>query len=259
MKSLYCWSNQLTELDLSNNRKVESFIYDDDDVTVTGYEAKSGEEPTTEEKGSDATTEETPTEEKTESPKPTEEVTEDSGTTEIPTDPTTTEKETPTDPTTTEKETPSAPGTTEEKTTPDVTKESIVVSQVKAKPGDENVSVDVLVKKNPGLLALNMNIVYDDTALTLKDAKSGETFSYMEYLQGGGEFRNGIGFQWFTIDIKPEQIQDGVILTLTFDIPEDTAKGTYEITFKDPDIIIKENGEDKEGNFDIIAGSIIVE
>ena len=229
LKSLYCWSNQLTELDLSNNRKMESILYDDKNVMVTGYEATPREEPVTEGKGSDASTEETPTEEKTENPGKTEQGTTEEGNT--------------------------AGGKESEE---DVTSEqSIIVRQVTASPGDENVRVDIIVKNNPGILGMLLTVGYDDTVLHLTDAQVGEALSVLTF-EKGGVLKNGCSFSWDGEIIKSGQIQDGTILTLTFDIPKDASKGVYPIsfTYRDGDIY---NNDLDNLSFKIMNGSITVE
>jgi hypothetical protein len=82
--------------------------------------------------------------------------------------------------------------------------------------GDE-VTVDLVIKNNPGIAGLVVTLKYDDSVLTLKNVSNGTLFS---------GFANGLNISWDEIfDVT----EDGVLATLTFVVAEGAEAGDYTI------------------------------
>ena len=106
---------------------------------------------------------------------------------------------------------------------------TLELSSVIGKPGDKNVEVTVDITGNYGILGMDFDVYYDDTVVTLTDAKSqlnveGSSFTEPAY------YRNPTTFLWDFQDAS--WTTDGTILTLYFDIAEDAEPGAYEIELK---------------------------
>ena len=107
---------------------------------------------------------------------------------------------------------------------------SIVVSDISNAKCGQNVTVQVSVKNNPGILGMALTISYDDSVMTLESAKNGPALEVLS-LTKSKELKNGCNFLWDGIELEDEDIQDGVILQLEFHISEDAAVGKYPISF----------------------------
>ena len=92
------------------------------------------------------------------------------------------------------------------------------VENVEADAGTTQ-KVDVSIKNNPGILGCKLTVKYD-SRLVLKSANAGEAFAALT-LTKPGVLENSCNFVWDAIELSPENIKDGVILTLTFDVPAD--------------------------------------
>lgn len=79
--------------------------------------------------------------------------------------------------------------------------------------------VDISIKNNPGILGCKLTVNYD-SRLVLKSANAGEAFSALT-LTKPGVLENSCSFVWDAIELSSKDIKDGVILTLTFDVPAD--------------------------------------
>ncbi len=89
-------------------------------------------------------------------------------------------------------------------------------------PG-ERVTVNVLISDNPGVLGMSLKLEYD-VMLTLINAESGSAFSTLTMTRPG-VFMSGAKFVWDGTDIEANDIKDGVILSLTFDVSDDAMIG----------------------------------
>ena len=125
--------------------------------------------------------------------------------------------------------------------TPFLTKQVMAASEIGAEilvpenavPGDE-VTIDILIKDNPGILGVVMKLEYD-SSLTLKSAKNGVAFMPLT-LTKPGEFVSGCKFVWDGQELAAEDIMSGTILSLTFAISEDAKVGTelpISVNFED--------------------------
>ena len=107
---------------------------------------------------------------------------------------------------------------------------SIIVSNVSNSKCGQDVTVQVSVKNNPGILGMALTISYDDSAMTLESAENGSALAALS-LTKSKELQNGCNFLWDGIELEDEDVQDGVILQLVFHIAEDAAEGKYPISF----------------------------
>lgn len=99
---------------------------------------------------------------------------------------------------------------------------TVRVESVSASPGD-SVEVDIVLEHNPGILGATLTFTFDQD-LTLVDAQAGEAFSCLTMTKPG-RFGSPCNFVWDGIDLTEEDIRDGVILTLTFQVSADAAVG----------------------------------
>lgn len=100
------------------------------------------------------------------------------------------------------------------------------VSSVKALAGSE-VSVDVVIMNNPGIVSARLKISYDLEALELVARDAGEAFSAnMAYSQ---LYKNPFIANWID-SIHPDNTANGTFVTLTFKVKDDAEAGSYPIT-----------------------------
>ncbi len=112
-----------------------------------------------------------------------------------------------------------------------ITEPTFVVGNVSANAGDTGVEVAVKVVKNPGILGMTMKLEYDDSVMTLVEAENGEAFAPLK-MTPPKKYKSGCNFVWYADDLADEDVVDGDILVLTFDVLENAASGTYPVTVK---------------------------
>ena len=105
---------------------------------------------------------------------------------------------------------------------------AILVDRVTASAGDKKVDLSVSVKNNPGILGMTLTVSYDEQNLKLLKAESGSAVNDVLTFVPAKSLKSGSSFVWYGTDLSAEQIKDGTILTLTFEVSE-TAKGTLPI------------------------------
>lgn len=101
-------------------------------------------------------------------------------------------------------------------------KTTISVESKSALPGGK-VEVDVLIKNNPGILGGTLEVTFGK-GLTLTGAVSGDAFSYLTMTKPG-KFTSPCRFIWDGQECKKEDIKDGTILKLTFQVADDAEAG----------------------------------
>lgn len=107
-----------------------------------------------------------------------------------------------------------------------------VKSVTNAKPSS-TVSVDVLVKNNPGIAGATLSVGYSE-GLTLISASNGSAFSDLS-LTVPGKFTNPCRFLWDSI--SEQSLVNGTILTLVFEIDRDaTGDLTVDLSCNDGDV-----------------------
>ncbi|MBQ8497973.1 MAG: Ig-like domain-containing protein [Clostridia bacterium] len=139
--------------------------------------------------------------------------------------------------------------------TPDPNAPTIYVDNVTATAG-KTVKVNISLKNNPGILGTSFTVSYS-RELILISAQNGEALSSLTYT-APGMLSNPCRFGWDGVD---ESDADGVVLTLTFKIPDDAQPGdfyTISISYDDGNIFDKgmnpitfriENGSIKIPNY----------
>ena len=105
-------------------------------------------------------------------------------------------------------------------------KPALVVKGTKAKAGDKQVEVIIDVVNNPGILGMDFDLYYDDSVMTLKEAKSLLDLEGCVYTPAA-YYKNPTTFLWDFQDAN--WTQDGSVLKLYFDIAEDAPVGKHEI------------------------------
>lgn len=93
-------------------------------------------------------------------------------------------------------------------------------------PGSQ-AKVILSMANNPGIIGLTLQIAYDTTALTMVKAENGTA------LNGEGVTftppASGSNYVWTDTTVKTDEIKDGTLLTLTFDVKENAKLGEYPI------------------------------
>ena len=115
---------------------------------------------------------------------------------------------------------------------------TISVSNTSAAPGSSGVEVTVSVQNNPGILGMTLTLSYDSKMLTLKSAANGAAVSEVLSLTKPGKFVSPCNFIWDGQEITEEDVKDGVLLVLRFDVA-DTAHGICPIavSYHEGDIV----------------------
>lgn len=140
----------------------------------------------------------------------------------------------------------------------DTTEPIVYIEDVKAKSGDSGVKANIMVKNNPGILGMTITVYFDSDAVTLKQVKNGDAFDDVLTLTESNTLRSGCNFVWDGQTLQKEEIKDGTILELEFDIDKKTLSGTYPITVicEKEDVI---NVDLKTIELSVVNGSIKVE
>lgn len=114
----------------------------------------------------------------------------------------------------------------------------ISVDDVIAKPGDE-IKIKAVLKNNPGILGMALNVYYDENNLELQSVENGEAFKNILDLTSSKEMNSGTRFLWDGIELSPNDIKDGTILIMNFKVKKNASKGKYPVTLKcsDGDIV----------------------
>ncbi len=113
-----------------------------------------------------------------------------------------------------------------------------IVDTNTAFPGDE-IDVCISVSENPGILGATLKLQYSDK-LTLKSAKCGDAFEMLTMTKPG-EYSTGCKFVWDGTDLDDEDIKDGKILILTFEVSDGAiAKENLPISILCDDVINKD-------------------
>lgn len=100
----------------------------------------------------------------------------------------------------------------------------IKVNTVYGKPGDM-VSVDLDLEKNPGILGMILSLEYDETAMRLLGAENGEAVADVLTLTPSNTLNSGVRFVWDGLDLSQDEIKDGTLLTLEFELLDNVTVG----------------------------------
>lgn len=113
--------------------------------------------------------------------------------------------------------------------TPSTGNFTIEVGSVTAQPGQQAV-IPITLSHNPGMLGLILSLHYDDTLMTLTGVENGTAVKDTLVLTPAGQLTSGCSFLWDGVDLTDEQIQDGELLLLRFDISVDAPAGSSVIS-----------------------------
>lgn len=94
---------------------------------------------------------------------------------------------------------------------------ALLVADMEASSGD-TVTVPVTLVNNPGILGMSLTLSYDESIMTLKRVENGEAFSGVLNMSSSKNLENGCKFLWDGISVSDEQIKDGVVLNLEFEV-----------------------------------------
>lgn len=133
----------------------------------------------------------------------------------------------------------------------EITEPTLIVDSVKVNTNEAVVKVSTI--NNPGLLALLLKINYDENVMTLKKVESGSLMEGYTFT-GPKNLKNGCRAAWNTVEI-PENVIDGEVLILHFDINPQAPQGAHEVAVTCYDGAF--NSEYEVVKFNIINGSII--
>ena len=142
-------------------------------------------------------------------------------------------------------------GDVEEVTTP-----TFVVATANASAGATSVSVPVSIVKNPGILGMTLVVSYDESAMTLVNSANGDATSMLSFTKPK-RYKSGSIFTWYGEALAEDEVVDGEVLVLTFNISADAADGTYpvEVSYTDGDIF---DADLSSVNIAVKNGSIVI-
>lgn len=129
----------------------------------------------------------------------------------------------------------------------------ITVSRAAAKAGDENITITITLKNNPGILGASFKLTYDN-GLTLTGVAKGEALSSLTFTKPG-KLTSSCNFGWDGLDT--EDTSDGVVLTLTFKVDPAADAGTYNISVSYGNGDIFDDGFNGIA-FDITQGAVVI-
>lgn len=78
---------------------------------------------------------------------------------------------------------------------------------------------------------MTLGIDYNDKILTLTDASNGDALKDALVMTKANILKNNCKFTWDGESITKDNVKDGVMLLLTFDVSEEAAEGEYDIGF----------------------------
>ena len=87
----------------------------------------------------------------------------------------------------------------------------------------ETVDVNVSISGNPGILGAILSVTYDER-LTLVNSAAGPAFSALSMTKPGA-YTSPCNFTWDGVDLEDGDIKDGVVLTLSFRVPDSAGAG----------------------------------
>lgn len=106
---------------------------------------------------------------------------------------------------------------------------TVAAKDVVALPGSE-VTMNITVSNNPGIVGCEFTLKWDER-LTLKEVSSGDAFSALTFTPPASTTgKTEANFIWDSMGINSEDIKDGVILSLTFEVDEAVNDAILPIT-----------------------------
>ena len=133
----------------------------------------------------------------------------------------------------------------------------LTVDRVSAHPGDRDVAVSVRVGNNPGILGMTLSVSYDESAMVLNSADNGEAFRGVLTMSHSKEYKSGCMFTWDGVDLSKDDVKDGTILTLHFDIADGAEAGAHPVTVRSGNTVVDRNLQNIE--LTVQDGTVAVE
>ncbi len=134
---------------------------------------------------------------------------------------------------------------------------TIAVESVSAKAG-EGVSVNIELHNNPGILGMTLKLEFDEEVITLTEVEKGTALSETTFTAPKGEaLKNGCRFLWDAEYVSPEDVTNGNILKLTFEIADTAETGDYNVTLSYNNGAVIDN-DMLPVNLEIINGKISI-
>ena len=127
---------------------------------------------------------------------------------------------------------------------------AVIVSNANARPGDK-ITVTATIVNNPGILGMSMTLSYDENVMRLIEVENGDAVKDVLNLSSSNELKSGCIFLWDGENITSEQIIDGEILTMEFEINESAPIGKSPVLLiSDKDGIVDNDLEPKDLTID---------
>lgn len=133
---------------------------------------------------------------------------------------------------------------------------TITAGEVYTKPGSV-VKMDLVLENNPGILGMTLKVTYDENLVSLIAIENGDALSSMTFTTPK-DMSSGCQLPWDAEDVAEEDIKNGVIATLSFQVNEDAeidSKLDINISYDKGAIIDKDM---KPLNVNIVQGKIQV-
>ena len=129
------------------------------------------------------------------------------------------------------------------------TNAKLVVDGGRVRVGQE-IQVPVRIEENPGVVSIEISVLYDETVLEWTAVTPGEY---------GGTFLGEVGdsLTWYAEDPRENETKDGVFVTLSFRVKEDAAAGTTQVSvsYEEDDIY---NADEENQAFQTVPGEIVI-
>lgn len=129
----------------------------------------------------------------------------------------------------------------------------ISVDSVYGSP-EGTVDVNIFIENNPGILGAVLSFTYDED-LTLTNAVAGNAFSAL-IMSKPGAYSSPCQFAWDGESLSDDDIKDGIILTLTFEISANAEPGEnlgIEVSYNRGDIV---DADLKTVNPETVSGTV---
>lgn len=132
----------------------------------------------------------------------------------------------------------------------------IMGNNISANPGSE-VTVVFSLKNNPGILGMTLELEFDENIMTLTKIKGKTALNEMTFTEPK-ILKSGCKFLWDAEQVFPEDVTNGDILALIFNVSDTAESGVYDISMSYDEGAIIDNDMNPI-NMLVKNGTIIVE
>ena len=119
--------------------------------------------------------------------------------------------------------------------TDEKTKETVISVQKTWGMSGKQAKVVLSMDNNPGIVGLTLQIAYNDSAMKLVKAENGTAVSGDNITFTPPS--SGNNYVWAGTSVKADEVSDGTLLTLTFEVNEDAKLGEYPIVVSCTDAV----------------------